>query len=63
MMLVDWFTYTRLDSAGAPALSSLILDTFQIDASTPALIPVSSQSIDVIGGFVSAVKDLASRCI
>jgi hypothetical protein len=32
---------------GTPTINSLIVDTFQIDASTPALIPVSSQSISV----------------
>ena len=42
---------------GMPTVNSLIVDIFQIDASTPALIPVSSQSIAVAGEFVGAVKD------
>jgi hypothetical protein len=42
---------------GTPTINSLILDIFQIDASTPALIPVGSQSIGVAGEFMGAVKD------
>jgi hypothetical protein len=42
---------------GTPTINSLIVDIFQIDENTPALIPVSSQSIAVEGEFVGAVKD------
>jgi hypothetical protein len=42
---------------GTPTINSLTVDIFQIDANTPALIPVSSQSIAVEGEFAGAVKD------
>ena len=37
------------DLSGTDATQNLFLDTFQVDAATPTLIPVSSQRLDLVG--------------
>ncbi|MGB7284982.1 MAG: choice-of-anchor D domain-containing protein [Candidatus Acidiferrum sp.] len=44
-------------SSGTNSPNSLILDTFQIDPNTPALIPTSSQTLPVAGLPAGAVND------
>jgi centrosomal CEP192-like protein len=44
-------------TSGTNSTSSLILDTFQIDPNTPALIPTSSQTLPVAGLPAAAVND------
>jgi hypothetical protein len=47
------FVYlVKSDLLAAPATSTLTLDTFQVDAATPALVPVSSQTLPVQGAWV-----------
>jgi hypothetical protein len=42
----------KSDLLAAPATSTLTLDTFHVDAATPALVPVSSQTLPVQGAWV-----------
>jgi len=42
----------KSDLLAAPATSTLTLDTFHVDATTPALVPVSSQTLPVQGAWV-----------
>jgi len=42
----------KSDLPAAPATSTLTLDTFHVDATTPALVPVSSQTLPVQGAWV-----------
>jgi hypothetical protein len=42
----------KSDLLTPPANSTLTLDTFQVDAATPGLVPVSSQTLPVQGGWV-----------
>jgi hypothetical protein len=47
------FVYlVKSDLLPAPATSTLTLDTFHVDASTPALVPVSSQTLPIAGAWV-----------
>jgi len=47
------FVYlVKSDLLAAPATSTLTLDTFHVDATTPALVPVSSQTLPVQGAWV-----------
>jgi hypothetical protein len=47
------FVYlVKSDLLAAPATSTLTLDTFHVDTSTPALVPVSSQTLPVQGAWV-----------
>ena len=47
------FVYlVKSDLLQAPSTSTLTLDTFHVDASTPALVPVSSQTLPVEGAWV-----------
>jgi hypothetical protein len=49
------FVYlVKSDLLLAPAVSSLTLDTFQVDAATPALVPVSSQTLPVEGEWIGS---------
>src|SRR5271167_1518243 len=47
----------KSNSSEVPENENLTLDTFQIDPTTPALLPVSSQIVPVAGSFVAAVAD------
>ena len=48
------FVYlVKSDLLAAPATSTLTLDTFHVDPSTPALVPVSSQTLPVEGAWVN----------
>jgi len=47
------FVYlVKSDLLAAPATSTLTLDTFHVDATTPALVPVSSQTLPAQGAWV-----------
>jgi hypothetical protein len=47
------FVYlVKSDLLQAPATSTLTLDTFHVDAATPALVPVSSQTLPIAGAWV-----------
>jgi hypothetical protein len=47
------FVYlVKSDLLPAPATSTLTLDTFRVDAATPALVPVSSQTLPLQGAWV-----------
>lgn len=47
------FVYlVKSDLLAAPATSTLTLDTFQVDAATPALVPLSSQTLPLAGAWV-----------
>jgi hypothetical protein len=47
------FVYlVKSDLLPAPATSTLTLDTFHVDAATPALVPLSSQTLPVAGAWV-----------
>jgi len=47
------FVYlVKSDLLQAPSTSTLTLDTFHVDASTPALVPVSSQTLPIEGAWV-----------
>ena len=47
------FVYlVKSDLLPAPATSTLTLDTFHVDATTPALVPVSSQTLPIAGEWV-----------
>jgi len=47
------FVYlVKSDLLPAPATSTLTLDTFHVDAGTPALVPVSSQTLPIEGAWV-----------
>ena len=47
------FVYlVKSDLLAAPATSTLTLDTFHVDPATPALVPVSSQTLPVQGAWV-----------
>ena len=47
------FVYlVKSDLLPAPATSTLTLDTFHVDAATPALVPVSSQTLPIAGAWV-----------
>ncbi|HEY2458386.1 MAG TPA: choice-of-anchor D domain-containing protein, partial [Candidatus Acidoferrum sp.] len=47
----------KINPASGPNSQSLFLDTFQIDSSTPALVPISSQTLPVLGSFVASAGD------
>jgi hypothetical protein len=47
----------KSDFAAAPANSVVTLDTFQVQAQPPALLPLTSQPIPVTGSWVGAVAD------
>ncbi len=44
----------KSDLLPAPAASTVTLDTFHVDAATPALVPVSSQTLPVQGAWVAS---------
>jgi Abnormal spindle-like microcephaly-assoc'd, ASPM-SPD-2-Hydin len=47
------FVYlVKSDLLPAPAASTLTLDTFHVDAATPALVPVGSQTLPIAGAWV-----------
>jgi len=47
------FVYlVKSDLLPAPATSTLTLDTFHVDAATPALVPVGSQTLPIAGAWV-----------
>jgi hypothetical protein len=47
----------KVNYAGGPSSQSLFLDTFQIDPVTPALIPLTTQTLPVAGTWVISVGD------
>jgi hypothetical protein len=46
--------FLKINPTGGPNSQSLFLDTFQIDSSKPALIPISSQTLPVVGSFIAS---------